>query len=273
MVRWNGESREVNAPAKKLDLTLENGTSYRFTVEARNGFEADGGVSGASNESNSVRPYKKPAAPTSATITPGKCTGANSCPVKFAATANSGDGGAGNKTLQVRVNGGDWVDSGTSYSNTVEVKSGQAQSIEARVVTKPKNADGSTATMTSETLSVSRDAQTYTPPAPVSSINWGPHATLQGVCTGQFCRRVDIEITNLDPSKTYEMTIKTNPNPASPNDGGWWTKNNAPVTVNPDANGNYTTAAKSQFYYGYPDNTFTVYLDGKPLETHSYKPL
>ena len=163
---------------------------------------------------------------------------------------------------------GDWVNSGTSYSNTVEVKSGQAQSIEARRDEAQERGRLNSLDVRDQRL---EGCQTHTPPAPVSSINWGPHATLKGLHR-QFCRRVDIEITNLDPSKTYEMTIKTNPNPASPNDGGWWTKNK-PLTVRPDENGNFTTATRSKFYFGYPDNTFTVFVDGKPIGTHSYKPL
>ena len=273
VVRWNGGSREVNAPAEKLDLTLKNGTSYRFTVEARNGFEADGGVSGASKESNAVRPYTTPSPPTSATITAGKCTSVNRCPVTYKASAGTGDGGAGNMNLQVRINDGNWKDVNSSFSETATVESGIEVSIEARVVTKPKKANGDTTTMTSGIVNASENAQTYTPPPakPVSSVNWGPHATYPGVCGSQYCRRVDIELTNLDPSKTYELTIKTNKSPAHP--GGWWTKDNEPLTVNPDSNGYFTTGRNSSFYYGYPENDFTVYLDGKELETHPYKPL
>jgi hypothetical protein len=261
VVRWNGGSKTIDAPATSVDLSgLENGTAYRFTVEARNGFAADGGVSERSEQSNSVTPYTTPAKPT-VSGSNGKCTSASKCPVTVKANAGGGDGGAGGKTLQVRINGGSWQDSGTSYSKTYQVKSGGNVKIEARV----KNGKG----LVSSAGSKTQPAQKYTPPAPKSSVSWGPKETLSGVCYTQYCRRVDIELKNLDPSKTYELTIKTNP--SSSHGGGNWT--DKPLTVRPDKNGNFTTATNSKFYYGYPDNTFTVFVDGKEAGTHSYKPL
>src|SRR5699024_3176745 len=104
VVRWNGGSKTVDASTTEVAIAgLKNGTSYRFTVEARNGFEADGGVSDKASAVNSVRPYTKPAKPSSAKITTGKCKNANSCPVTFEASAGGGDGGAGVKMLQVNT--------------------------------------------------------------------------------------------------------------------------------------------------------------------------
>ncbi|HJG51971.1 MAG TPA: fibronectin type III domain-containing protein, partial [Brachybacterium faecium] len=263
VVRWNGGSKTVDASSTSTSISgLSNGTSYRFTVEARNGFAADGGVSKPSEQSNSVTPYTTPVKPT-VSGSNGKCTSDSKCPVTVKANAGGDAGGAGGKTLQVRINGGKWQDSGTSYSKTHQVKSGGNVTIEARV----RNGKG----LVSSAVTKTQPAQKYTPPAPESSVSWGQHETLDGVCETQYCRRVDIKLSNLDPSKTYDLTIETNP--SSTHQGGYWTNGNKPLTVRPDENGNFTTATRSKFYFGYPDNTFTVFVDGKPIGTHSYKPL
>ena len=273
VVRWNGESRTVNAPATSVDISgLSTGSSYRFTVEARNGFEANGGVSARSAESNAVRPYTTPDNPTSVSITTAKCTDANNCPVTYKASAGGSDGGAGNKTLQVRIDGGGWQDSGTSYSNSIKAKSGSSHSIEARVVTKPKNADGSTATMTSGTVKDSKKAQTYTPPPPPkpkSSTAWGSMQN-NNVCQGIYCRQVDIRLSSLEPGKNYQLSMYTRP--SSTHGGGDWQVDGSKVmTVQADSNGNYSsTGAGYNFLYGYPDNDFEVKVDGKVVGVHSY---
>lgn len=212
VVRWNGGSKTVNAPATSADISGlgTSGTTYRFSVEARNGFEANGGVSDPSGESNAVRPYTTPDKPSAATISTAKCTGANNCPVTYKASAGGDDGGAGNKTLQVRIDGGGWQDSGTSYSKTIQAKSASSHSIEARVVTKPKNADGSTATMTSGTVKDSKKAQTYTPPpAPkISGENGYGDATGEDGCNNGWCYYLDFTVSGLAPNTTYEYCIK-----------------------------------------------------------------
>lgn len=274
VVRWNGGSRTVNAPATSADISGlgTSGTTYRFTVEARNGFEANGGVSDRSAETNAVRPYTTPANPTAATLSTGKCTDANNCPVTYKASAGGGDGGAGNKTLQVRIDGGGWQDSGTSYSKTIKAKSGSSHSIEARVVTKPKNADGSTATMTSGTVKDSKNAQTYTPPPPPdpkSSAAWGAMQN-NNVCQGIYCRQVDIRLSDLEPGKKYQLSMYTRP--SSSHGGGDWVVNGSKsMTIQADSKGNYSsTGAGYNFLYGYPDNDFEVKVGGKVVGVHSY---
>src|SRR5699024_9000576 len=270
VVRWNGGSKTVDASTTEVAISgLKNGTSYRFTVEARNGFEADGGVSDKASAENSVRPYTKPAKPSSAKITTGKCKNANSCPVTFEASAGGGDGGAGDKMLQVNIDGEGWKDDGSSYSDKIQAKSGSCHSIEARVRTQPTNADGSSATMTSARATDSEKAQTYTPPKPRSDVSWGGYATNPN-CTSQYCRRVDIQLSNLEPGKTYTLYIHTESSSYHPG-GPWIDLGDGTPQVKADANGNYSTVAGGyDFLYGYPYNDFYIEVDGKRTSEHSY---
>lgn len=290
VVRWNGGSKTVNAPATSVAVDgLRNGTSYRFTVEARNGFEADGGVSRQSDPSNAVTPYTKPANPSVASSN-ATCADANGCPVTLRASAPGGDGGAGGKTLQVRIDGGSWQDSGTSFSRTLQAKSGATHRIEARV----KNSKG----LVSGTVTETRRAQTYTPPpppppppppttqppttqppttrppttpppAPSSSAVFGAQAN-NNVCQSEYCRNVDIRVSNLEPGKSYDMSVYTNASPSFA--GGPWTVNGSTtIKITADGSGNYSTSgAGYRFLYGYPENTFTVSINSKAAGTHSY---
>lgn len=257
VVRWNGGQEVVNAPATSLDVAgLKNGTSYKFTVEARNGFEADGGISPVSKSSNAVVPYTAPAKP-SVSTSAGKCTAADKCPVTLKASAGGSDGGASGKTLQVRIDGGSWENSGTSYSKTFQTKSAGSRSIEARVVTKPKNADGTTATMTAGAPTKSQKAKTWTPPPPPSVANGGPKWSANGAannepgCTsddkwGGHCNYFTITIENLEPGKSYDVRF------ANKGDTQW-----ARWTLTADSNGRVTT---EQRYYGYQEGS------GDPLQ-------
>ncbi|MGP9539779.1 Ig-like domain-containing protein [Brachybacterium sp. AOP43-C2-M15] len=260
VVRWNGGSKTVDAPATSVKIDgLKNGTAYRFTVEAHNGHAADGGVSERSKQTDSITPYTKPAKPTVSSSN-GKCTGESKCPVTVKANAGGGDGGAGGKTLQVRIDGGSWQDAGTSYSKTFQKKSQGSVKIEARVV----NAKG----LTSGAASTTQKAQKWTPPQPKSSVKWGEKAT-NDVCYTQHCRKVDIRLTNLEPGKTYDLTLFTRK--SDTHGGGDWVINGKKVVkAKADANGNYsTTGAGYDLHYGYPDNEFEVKVNGKITSVHS----
>src|SRR5690606_25204402 len=194
IVRWGGQSKVVEAPATSTSISgLTNGTAYRFTVEARNGFANEGGVSTRSKESNSITPYTKPAAPTVSTSA-AKCTGSSKCPVTFNATATGSDGGAGGKTLQVRINGGKWENvSGTSFTRTVQMGSGKTGTIEARV----KNAKG----LYSSTAKKSQKAQKWVPAPTPKIVNAGRagSAVNEQNCTSGYCYFIDFTVTNLEP--------------------------------------------------------------------------
>ncbi|MEO2097222.1 MAG: fibronectin type III domain-containing protein, partial [Brachybacterium sp.] len=257
VVRWNGGSKTVDAPATSVDLSgLSNGTSYRFTVEARNGFAKDGGVSPRSAESNSVKPYTKPANPSLSTSN-GKCTDGNNCPVTVKASAGGSDGGAGGKTLQVRINGGSWQDSGTSFSKTYQVKTGGNVKVEARV----KNSKG----LFSGTVSKTQGAQTYTPPKPSAapgSPSWQSHggANSNTKCTsGQNCTYFTITFENLEPGKDYKVVYQ-NTDPATGQRSNW-----ATFTVTGDSNGRDTSPV---YFYGYQErhnNPNSVFVNGKEI--------
>lgn len=62
VISWDGGSKTVDASTTSVTIdTLDNGSSYRFTVQARNRFK--GGESAPSDPSNSVTPYTRPEAP------------------------------------------------------------------------------------------------------------------------------------------------------------------------------------------------------------------
>ncbi|MEE1616811.1 Ig-like domain-containing protein [Brachybacterium sp. J153] len=258
VISWNGGSKTVDASTTSTRISgLKNGTAYSFKVQAKNRFQ--GGESELSSGSNSVTPYTTPAGPTVGGSA-GKCTGANDCTIKLTASADGGDGGGGGKTLQVRIDGGSWQDSGTSYSKTFTVASGSSKTIEARVV----NGKG----LTSGTKKHTQKAQTWVPPDPKSSVVWGAFKTKSPACTSQYCRQVNIKVSDLDPNKTYNMTLYTNPSGGG--SGADWGYN---ITVKPNADGTWSTYDDGgyDFLYGYPDKSFTVYLDGKAVGTHPYQ--
>ncbi|WP_394215656.1 Ig-like domain-containing protein [Brachybacterium vulturis] len=264
VVRWNGGSKTVDASTTSVALSgLKNGTSYRFTVEARNGFEADGGVSDLSTRSNDVTPYTSPANPSVSTAN-GKCTDGKSCPVTVKASAN-GDGGAGNKTLQVRINGGDWQDAGTSFSKTYQVKSGGKVRIRARVVTRPTTADGGKTTMTSGTVDRTRSAQTYTPPKPrvaAGEPDWDAKGSANGEpeCLSNRCTYFTITFENMEPGKTYNV------NYANDGDDSWA---NFDLTANAD--GRVTTPVRWYGYWPATGNPNRVTIDGTHVGSY-YSP-
>ena len=265
VIRGGPSPVSVDASTRSHTFTnLNNGSSYQFTVEARNGFEANGGVSERSTASNEVKPYKKPSNPTASTSR-AACSAKDKCPVTLKANAGSSDGGAGGMTLEVRIDGGSWQKSGSSYSDTFDTTSGKTHRIEARVV----NAKG----LVSGTVEEKVTAQTYTPPVPKGSVGWHGRAN-NDVCTTEYCRLIDIKASDLEPGKKYQMRFYTNPSSAS--SGGDWVEN--PQFTAP-ADGSWGTYSDGglRYLYGYPYNTFDVYLadaDGsneRKLGTFTYE--
>ena len=254
VVKGGGRSWTVDASKRSLRVeNLSPTQSYRFTVEARNGFAEDGGISKPSAESNAVTPYTKPDPPT-VRASNGTCSAADKCPVTVSASAGGSDGGGGGKTLQVRINGGSWTSSGTSFSKTYQVTSGGKVTIEARV----KNGKG----LVSGTADKAQAARTYTPPKPTSSVEWHGRSN-NSACTSEYCRLVDIRADNLEPGKKYTMNFVTE----EPRAGcSVTTDGPKPWTQTPEftapADGSWGTESDGDlnYHYGWPCNDFTVYI-------------
>lgn len=238
VVRWNGGSKTVDASSTSTSISgLSNGTSYRFTVEARNGFAADGGISPRSKESNAVTPYTKPAGPQISTSA-GTCHAADNCNVSYTVTANGTDGGR-DKTLKVWIDGKAQTVSGNKFSHTQRVDSGSTHEITAEVV----NEGG----LSSGQVKDSVTANKYNPPAPKldsSSWNWSENYTgvSENCSTGQ-CKYYGFTLTNLEPGKTYKVQYSNNNDP-----------NYASETITAKADGTWTREP-NRFFYGHDSTT------------------
>ncbi|MFC7457020.1 Ig-like domain-containing protein [Brachybacterium sp. GCM10030267] len=248
VITWSGGgSKVVDKSATSADISgLTNGKAYRFQVQARNRFtESD-----RSGESNSVKPYTKPAKP-QVSISTKSCTNSKTCPVSVTAEAPGGDGGGGGKTLEVWVDGSKKSVNGNSYSTTITAKSGSSHSIEARVV----NGKG----LSSDKVSQSKKAQTYTPPDPAmdGGVTWGDTvpAGTDG-CDSGNCRYFRFSLKNLEPGATYKVTLS--------NEGE---TNYKCFDLKAGSNGRATTAARSNFYGyvrgGEPDWPLTIKVGRK----------
>ena len=90
------------------------------------------------------------------------------------------------------------------------------------------------------------------------------------VCDGPYCKQVDIRLSDLEPNKSYDLSITTHP--SSTYAGGPWTVNGSTeMRITADADGNYSSSGNGyNFLYGYPDNKFEVYVNGKSAGVHSY---
>jgi hypothetical protein len=261
VVKGGGKSWTVDGSKRSLRVDqLDPMQSYKFTVEARNGFADDGGISKPSAESNSVKPYTKPGEPT-VSASNGTCTAATKCPVTVKASAGGSDGGGGGKTLQVRINGGEWTNSGTSYSKTHQVDSGGKVTIEARV----KNGKG----LVSGTVSKTQPAQKYTPPAPrvAGDPHWGSTNGASGAdgCSSKRCTYFTLDFENLEPGKTYKVEYK-NTHPGTKSYGVW-----ADFEITADPSGR---AQSPQYHYGYwkeTGNPNDVYIKEKGADGEGKK--
>lgn len=252
VVTWSGGRQEVDRNATSYSVSgLDNGKAYTFSVQARNRFQ--GGES-ALETSNSVTPYTKPDPPRISSSN-GNCSDANTCPVTFSINADGGDGGAGGKALQYRVDGGGWQNAGTSYTHKANLKSGGSMSVEARVV----NGKG----LTSGPASKSQQAKTYNPPNPQvagGGPNWGtPNGAADAPsCSSDRCTYFTITLENLEPGKQYTVSYKN-----IHTDGVFreW----ASFTLTADSNGRATT---DQRYYGHWEGTGNpnvVYVNNKEV--------
>lgn len=165
--------------------------------------------------------------------------------------------------------GGSWKDSGTSFEQTYQKKSGGSVRIEARVVTEPTKADGSTTTMTSGTVQKSQKAQTYTPPKPKfesSSLAWGSYvpANTDG-CSSGDCRWFWFDVYDLEPNTDYRVRL------SNPGDTNYLT-----ITVRSNSNGRASIPKNSTFYgwqkSDYKDMPMTIHVGDTEVASGIYMP-
>lgn len=155
VITWKGGSRTVGRDVTRLDVTgLTNGTSYVFTVQARNRFA--GGES-APVQSNAVVPYTAPSAP-SMSPRPYTCpTDTTTCSVTVDVAVGDTGGVPGSKA-QFQVTGedgstGGWGDltvdaNGRAAFTVDEWPMPQTVTIETRTV----NSEGLVSPITRSTL-------------------------------------------------------------------------------------------------------------------------
>jgi hypothetical protein len=171
--------------------------------------------------------------------------------VTVKASAGGSDGGGGGKTLQVRINGGSWTDSGTSFSKTYQVKSGGNVKIEARV----KNGKG----LVSGVVNKTQPAQKWTPPAPKAEYQWGAHQTVDG-CYTSNCRRIDVTVTGLEPGSSHSFHFRSMDETGAMVN---WGQDDFTAT----GSGTWNTNAQGghQWVYGDPNHPLEVWVDGKKI--------
>ena len=234
VVRWNGGSKTVDASTTEVAIPgLKNGTSYRFTVEARNGFAEDGGVSKRSEESNAVTPYTTPDRP-SISSSSSKCSGANSCPVSFTFTAHGAGGGSG-RTLHYRIGGGDFQTT-TNGEITVEKKIKAGTTVEAEAYVSIDEG------LKSSTASKSQKARTWQTTPKVSQLDWGGTVpSSEEGCENGNCKWFRLTLTDMTPGESYEVAFTNRL------EGRYKT-----ITMTANSNGTATSAAEDNFY-GYYD--------------------
>ena len=205
VIRGGPRDVSVDGSARGHTFTnLKNGTTYTFTVEARNGFEADGGVSDPRTSKNSVKPYTKPDKPQIKTSA-GTCHAADDCNVSYTVTSPGKDGGR-KATLKVWIDGKAQSVSGGSFSRTMSVNSGSKHTIKAEIV----NEGG----LTSGEVPGFVTANKYVPPAPklnASSWVWSKNYTgvLETCSTGE-CKYYGFTLTNLEPGQEYTVSFSDN---------------------------------------------------------------
>ncbi|ATG54349.1 hypothetical protein CFK41_05850 [Brachybacterium ginsengisoli] len=255
VVRWNGGSKTVDASQTSLSLTgLTNGTSYRFTVEARNGYEADGGVSELSSASNAVTPYTTPEAP-QITAAPGTCSG-DSCTVTYSASAR-GAGGATPVTLTCSVDGGAFGACGSSVSG-----SGKQ---EHTIIARATNAEGLS---TEATATATAPAATPTPQ--VINQHRDGDASGEKNCTEGYCYYIDFTVTGLEPNTSYSYCIKANGECWYPTtDGSTATTG----TLTTDGQGQWSLVGSDRKpYWGSPYVPMLVWVekDGQSADSNSF---
>ncbi|MCS6711096.1 fibronectin type III domain-containing protein [Brachybacterium sp. EF45031] len=269
LVQWNGGSREVKAGSTSTTINgLTDGTSYRFTVIAKNAENS----SEPSAPSAAVMPFSAPDAPT-VSLSPQKCTSRTSCTVDLSVRAN-GDGANGQlgvKSLQVQVNNGSTTTiSGTQHSQTLTVASGEKVTVTARAT----NTKGATSSATTK----SATAQTYIPPTPVlvgDGPDWRGYgsARYETLCKGgkdnpdSPCNYFTVTIGNLEPNSSVVVEYH---NWARPEPSNW-----KHMELTADSQGRVTTDLA---FYGFTkelpgeNGPFTVTVNKQRVGGEYYAP-
>ncbi|MGY5765854.1 Ig-like domain-containing protein [Brachybacterium sp. DNPG3] len=250
VISWSGGSTTVDAGTTSTRISnLTNGKAYTFTVAATNRFgEVSGGTS-----SSSVTPYTRPGS-AQISSSAGTCTNSSTCTVTFTITATGDDGGGGSRTLHYAVDGGETTSvSSTSQTITITSTSGASHSVEAWV----ENGKG----LTSEHVTKTQAAQTYTAPTPQGTVVFKGKSTNQACTNTDFCRLIDVRYSSLEPGKTYQvyMTTRATDSPYGEQQDAEWPINGTEFTAS--SSGTWSSVdAGYNWHYGFKYNAFTLYL-------------
>ena len=263
VIRGGPQDVSVDGSARSHTFTnLTNGTTYTFSVEARNGFEANGGVSDLSPSANSVKPYTKPDAP-QVSASPGTCNG-STCTVNFSYSAR-GHGGAGPVTLTCSINGSSFG----SCKNSVSGSSKQKHTITVRAT----NAEGLSAE-----ASDSASAPTAKPTPSVGGERTAGAVSGQEGCKNGGCYYIDFTVSGLEPNTSYSYCVKGGGAVA----GKCWYP--APDGVNYDKPGTLTTDSNGRWqlrgggrtpFWGNPNAPVWIWVekDGQSTDSNQVYPL
>lgn len=197
-VTWQGGEKVVGPGETGVTIPATPGTSYRFRVQADNGYQ--GGQSALSDASAAVVPWTNPEPPR-VTGRPGTCT--DQCTVVFAVESRGDGSGGGIKQVEYNLDGSGWK----PYSGEVTARDGsgdQPHTLVARVTNgrdlkSDENAPIAKGTVTSPSMLGA------TPVLQGGAI-WGervPPGTAG--CETNNCYYVDVKLTGLTPGKRYLM--------------------------------------------------------------------
>ncbi|GAB2546488.1 Ig-like domain-containing protein [Brachybacterium huguangmaarense] len=268
VIRWQGGSVTVPATETSRTITgLTNGTSYKFTVQADNGYA--GGQSPLSKPSEpSVTPYTNPGKPT-VSASAGACNG-NSCPVTFT-VHSAGDGGGGGIARVEWARNGDWSkiqtvtgDGATFTIPRIDAAPGEAVKIEVRTV----NARG----LPSANVPATQKANVPVADPKLVIFFYG-NADFEAGCERGNCQYVDARVSNLQPDTTYSYCLGGTAAGASP---CWYpldpNGNAVRGSFTTDGNGAWSTRANGiQPFWGHSGDSIWIEVDGQRSNSVRYQ--
>lgn len=256
VITWQGGRTTVGADQTSVTIPGDPGTSYRFRVQADNGYE--GGQSALSGESAPVVPYTNPGNP-QISASAGACRG-DVCPVTFTVRSNGDGSGGGIQRIE-------WVPSeagGASWSSPQTVKDGETVTIDAApgqtVYIEARVINGKD--LPSANVRASGTAQS--PPRPEigstdqQSFGSAVYKAPPG-CTSDYCRHVQVKVSGLQPRKAYRISLIST-NPVTGQEEEWAVQDRAVA----GADGTWSYASQS-WAYGHPGVPLYVTVDGQRI--------
>ncbi|RJT84723.1 fibronectin type III domain-containing protein [Cryobacterium melibiosiphilum] len=190
-IAWNGDSMNVGAAGTYNIPNLTNGTSYTFTVTARNAI----GDSAASPASAAVVPFGVPGRPASATLSaPGQGTGA----LVLNWEAPNNDGGRGVTSYEYK-----WIE-GTSGTTSTAARSATATGNTDRQYRYDVRACNQAGCGEWRTSNAASPQPNPPPPPPSATINKGSAGSANGCSSG--CHKVRVDYSNYVPGNYSIVT-------------------------------------------------------------------